>query len=82
MKPIQTEHTNAVLGAPPNWDAEANGPCGGLPVLVQDEGGLPAFYSYWRPTWRERFEILFGRLIRLCVVGRTHAPVHLDTELI
>jgi hypothetical protein len=76
MKPTSNELTTLTLGAPKNWDAEKNGPCGGLPVCKQDG----EFYSYWVTTWRERLAILFGRPVRLCVVGAGHPPVHLDTE--
>lgn len=80
MTPLKTEHTNLVLGAPQGWNANAHGPCIGLPVLMQDDEGLRTFYSYWTGTWRERLAILFGRPVRLCVVGQSHPPVHLDTE--
>jgi hypothetical protein len=80
MKPIKTEHTNLTLGAPQGWDASANGPCEGLPILRQSEDGLTTNYSYWRAEWKERIAVLFGRPIRLCVVGQAHPPVHLDTE--
>ena len=82
MTPIKNEHTVIVLGAPKNWDAEKLGPCNGLPVLVQREEGQMTFYSYWQATWRERFAILFGRPVRLCVVGDGHPPVHIDTEVL
>lgn len=75
MKPTTNELTTLTLGAPKNWDAEKNGPCGGLPVCFQDG----EFYSYWTASWRERLEILFGRPVRLCVVSGAHPPVHLDT---
>jgi hypothetical protein len=80
MTPIKTEHTTHVLGAPQGWNANAHGPCVGLPVLRQVDAGLPEFYSYWRATWRERLAIFFGRPVRLCVVGQAHPPVHIDTE--
>lgn len=80
MKPIETPHTNLTLGAPQGWNASAHGPCNGLPVLRQDEDDLRCFYSYWQATWRERLAILFGRTVRLCVVGQAHPPVHIDTE--
>lgn len=75
MTPTSNELTTVTLGAPSNWDADKLGPCNGLPVCRQDG----EFYSYWRTTWRERLAILFGRPVRLCVVGAGHPPVHLDT---
>jgi hypothetical protein len=80
MKPIKNEHTTIVLGAPQGWNADALGPCEGLPVVVEREGNHLLFFSYWRGTWRERLAVLFGRPVRLCVTGNAHPPVHLDTE--
>lgn len=79
MKAIKNEHTNDLLGAPSNWDAPKHGPCLGLPVLIENDNGLKSFYSYWQTTWRERLAILFGRPVRLVVIGN-HPPVHIDTE--
>lgn len=76
MTPTTNELTTITLGAPKNWDADARGPCSGLPVCFQDG----EFYSYWKTTWRERLAILFGRPVRLCVASAAHPPVHLDTE--
>lgn len=80
MTPLKTEHTNAVLNAPQEWDANTHGPCAGLPVLVHEDDGMRTFYSYWSATWTERLSVLLGRPVRLCVVGQSHPPVHLDTE--
>lgn len=76
MTPIKTDRTNTVLGAPQGWNEMRHGPCIGLPVVATED---PYLYSYWRTTWRERWAILFGRPIRLCVAGSTHPPVSLDT---
>jgi hypothetical protein len=76
MKPIKTDKTNLILGAPEGWNELQHGPCIGLPVLQTED---PYFYSFWQTTWRERFAILFGRPVRLCLVGRSHPPVMLDT---
>lgn len=78
MKPIWTAGTNYVLGAPAGWDERAHGPCAGLPVVRTDD---PYFFSYWRPSWREKLALLFGRPVRLCVVGRAHPPVMVDTAV-
>lgn len=65
-----------VLGAPQGWDANANGPCLGLPVHIDEFG----FKSRWQPTWRERIGILFGRPVWLWVVGSAHPPVALEVH--
>ena len=71
MTPIKTRLTNQTLAAPGTWDAAVLGECLSLPVLRQDG----VVYSYWKHTLWERVLILFGRPIRLAVVGVTHPPV-------
>ena len=77
MKPISLPHTTRVLGAPPFWDEETDGPIVGLPI--SDGDGFIA--SYWRLTWKERLRVLFGRPVRVCVHGHTTYPISLDTEV-
>jgi hypothetical protein len=79
VKPIHTKDTTVVLGAPANWSAEINGPCGGLPIARPQDDQFHQ-YSHWRANWRERLAILLGRPVRLCVFGISHPPVHLDTK--
>jgi hypothetical protein len=76
MKPIRTDATTALLGAPRGWDEPRHGECQVLPVVEADG----VFYSYWRPTWRERLRVLFGRPVRLCVVANGMPPVAVDTD--
>jgi hypothetical protein len=79
MKPVQTKYTRHIIGAPKDWDEAKRGPCYGLPVVYGDG----TICSYWRPSWRERFAVLFGRNIRLTVhstTGLLMTPVWLDTE--
>lgn len=75
MKATRHPTNNAVLAAPDGWDEAADGECVDLPI-TQDHGCM---FSYWRPTLRERFAILFGGHVRLAVVGKQHPPVALDT---
>ena len=77
MTPIKNKFTNEILGAPQGWNELKNGPCVGLPVLRTED---PYVYSWWSTTWRERFAILCGRPIRLCVVGASTPPVSLDAK--
>ena len=74
MTPHATRNTTAVLGAPSDWDESIDGVCEGLPVT--QVGGT--MISYWRPTWRERLALIFGRSIKLGVVGSGHPPVSLN----
>lgn len=76
MLPQFTERTTRMLNAPTDWNREKHGPCVGLPV-TDSEGVM---YSYWHVSLRERWLILFGRKIRLCVLGSAHPPVAMDME--
>ena len=76
MQPIALPHTTRVLGAPPFWDEATDGKCEGLPI--SDGAGFIA--SYWKPTWRERLAVLFGKPVRVCVHAHTTYPISLDTE--
>ncbi len=76
MKPVPTSNTTTVLGAPRDWDASRYGPCEGLPVTKSDG----VFYSWWKPSLRERLALLFGCNVRLCLTGVSHPPVILDTQ--
>jgi len=76
MKPIRKQHTTRILGAPKGWDAATQGECSELPITDSD-GHM---FSYWQPSWKDRVRILFGRTIRLVVIGYSHPPVALDTE--
>lgn len=76
MKPIIKPHTDLMLNKPDAWDTKL-GECCGLPVCRVD--GIN--YSYWKLNWRERLNVLFGRNVRLSVVGG-QPPVMLDTEKI
>lgn len=75
MKPIKFYGYDGVLGAPESWDEDAHRPCIGLPVKRQDGKCI----SCWKPTWRERIAMLFGRPIWLHVAsGQTQPPVAVE----
>ncbi len=76
MSPVKTAFTTNELGRPADWNDQEHGPCESLPVAWVHG----VFYSSWRPTWKERLAILFGRQVRLSLVGSAHPPVMLDTE--
>lgn len=75
MTPLNTPHTNHVLGAPQGWNVIAHGPCVGLPVCITED---PCIYSWWSLTWRERIAALFGQPLRLCIASAAHPPVSLE----
>lgn len=74
MKPIKTDMTTKVLGAPRDWDSTKHGECVGLPV-VEAHGYL---YSYWKPSLLQRLKLAVGIPIRLCVASSAHPPVSLE----
>ncbi len=76
MKPSEFPEANSVLTAPEGMPS-----CMDLPVYrhATIPGALPDrshLVSLWRPTWRERFSLLFFGRIWLDFAGaRTHPPV-------
>lgn len=76
MNPINTPHTNAVLGAPAGWDAKAHGPCKGLPLVRIGD----IHRSWWRVSFVDRIKILFGVPVCLDVISSGHPPVSLNVE--
>jgi len=77
MKPIRNHLTTSVLGQPRGWDEQRDGPCDGLPIARDDRGW---FYSFWRPSWKERLMLLAGVPVRLCIASTAHPPVSLTVE--
>lgn len=77
MRAVNTYLTTATLGAPSDWDGSYLGDCEGLPVCVVGDNN----FSYWKPTLKDKLNILMGRNVRLCVFGAGHPPVSLDTEI-
>jgi hypothetical protein len=73
MKPIQTDRTNVLLGAPKDWDAARDGEYIGLPVHLDVENRL--FHSFWQPSEQDIADILAGMPVRLTVFGGSHPPV-------
>jgi hypothetical protein len=75
MRPIEFRHANHVLNKPPEMTDEE---CAPLHVHVSHHDN--AMISCWRPTWRERFAIFFGRPVWLWVMGRAHPPVSIEVQ--
>lgn len=76
LAPLNTPATTVVLGAPVDWNPAEDGECIGLPV--QHDGN--EFHSWWQPTWKDRFKVLFGHKIKLSVVGGAHPPVAINID--
>lgn len=75
MKPIKTKYTNKIFKAPKRWNKE-QGECLDLPVYSSP----PYQISWWKPSLKERFKILFGRNIRLSIIGESHPPVNIEID--
>jgi hypothetical protein len=73
MPPLKTGHTNAMLGAPVDWDPAVHGECIGLPVHRDQQQGV--WLSWYQPTEQDIANILAGVPIRLSVFGNGHPPV-------
>ena len=71
MKCIEFDGQDVVLGAPPGWDAEKHGECGGLPVKRVDG----SYLSLWKPSEKDIEALMAGGRIVLSVFSDVHPPV-------
>lgn len=64
------------LGAPPGWERDKHGTCGGLPIRDElSASDLPCMTSAWTPTPEELARLNAGASIHLTVLGTAHPPV-------
>lgn len=76
MKPIEFEGQTVVLAPPPDWDNSGDTlKCGGLPIQVVREQGVPVMRSFWKPSPEDLVALAGGAHICLSVVGCGHPPV-------
>ena len=75
MIPGRIQGGTGVLGAPRDWDEGRDGPCAGLAVRVELNGGVPSMVSAWLPTPEEIAAIVAGAPVYLRVLGQGHPPV-------
>jgi hypothetical protein len=76
MLPGRIPSATRVLGAPPDWNEERDGFCGGLAIQDQpDHKGLNHMISAWEPTPEELERLAAGAPVLLWVVGHVHPPV-------
>jgi hypothetical protein len=75
MRPISFAQMTGELTRPPSMSDEE---CSPLPVhySMYEE----TIISCWRPTWRERLAILFGKPVWLLVFGYSHPPVDIQVQ--
>lgn len=78
MLPIDRPDATRRLGAPVNWEAEKDGPCGVLAIAdIPYESGANAMESLWQPEPEEIAAIAAGQPVILTIVGRFHPVVSL-----
>jgi hypothetical protein len=75
MKPIDFPQSDKLLTKPPSMTDEE---CSPLPVHCSSTHN--AMISCWRPTWRERLAIFFGKPVWLWVIGHGHPPVSVEVQ--
>ncbi|MDE2467738.1 MAG: hypothetical protein KGL35_03105 [Bradyrhizobium sp.] len=66
------------LGAPRDWDKDANGPCGTLAIRDEKTTAGDGMTSAWLPTSEEIERIREGAPIYLTVIGKFHPPVSMS----
>jgi hypothetical protein len=77
MIPARISGCTRALGAPVGWTPETSGPCSGLPIRDEAEGGVPCMTSAWEPTPAELAALNAGGKVYLRVRGTGHPPVSL-----
>lgn len=70
MRPINFIGATGKFTAPAQWQTERP-LCDDLHVMTEDG----VHYSVWRPSWRQRLGLLFGRCVVLGIMSREHPPV-------
>lgn len=68
---------------PPGWDDKEDGPCGRLPVRVEDVHGarFAHLYSNWKPDAVELAYLNHGGVVELCCIGaQPPVSVHVVAE--
>ena len=49
-------------------------------LQVWKDPSIPLVISQWKPTWLDRWRILWGKPLWLQVQGVTHPPVTIETD--
>lgn len=75
MNPGKIAGANWVFGAPPDWDAAAQGDCGALPVLNLKTPAGTQLQSAWFPSPEELGAMNQGCPVILTIHGKSHPVV-------
>lgn len=70
MKPVEIRGKNADFGKPRDWDETRDGPCGTLPVRVEQFGIYDNHRSNWKPTVDELKRLNAGGVVELSCIGQ------------
>ena len=76
MKPINFKHANAQCYGGPKADFGTDNDVANLPVY---RGG-GELISCWKPSWTDRFHLLFGKSVWVRVWGNTHPPLSIEAR--
>jgi hypothetical protein len=69
MRPAPIQGKNANFGKPRDWNEKRDGPCGVLPVRVEQNGIYNNHCSNWKPDAEELALLCKGGVVELCCVG-------------
>lgn len=79
MAPTDFPEATRTYGKPVGWTDEQ---CSPLRVCeARDDDGFDLRISCWKPSWRDRLRVLFGRPVWLHIFGQAQPPVRLDTDV-
>lgn len=73
---INRDYLVTDLGKPVDWDDAVDGTCDILPAVRLAYG----WASYWQLSWREWWDVVRGRPVRVTIASGAHPPIMLDTE--
>ena len=66
MKPVEIRGKNADFGKPHDWVEARDGPCGSLPLRVEQAVIYNFHYSAWKPNAAELARLNAGGVVELC----------------
>lgn len=81
MLPVRINGATRVLGAPPDWNPDTQGPCCGLAIRDDLVDQMPYMTSAWEPTPADLAVLNAGGRIMLRIAGGGHPPVAMWAEL-
>lgn len=80
MNPIKHPTSNHSFAAPRDWDESAMGPCETLHVRVEQQDGLNAMTSHWKPSPEELAFLNANGSVALTIIAGGHPVVSVGVE--